>query len=190
MPAARPSSVEQQVEHVELVEEADVPLDALLVQRLEDHVARPVGRVAGAPDRRLAVVARCGRRTAAGRSGPSGVRLNGKPSARARRSRRSPRAQRISRRRLVDEVVAALDRVERVPLGVVLLEVGERRADAALRRPGVGAGGVELEITAVLTLAGRFDRRPEAGAAGADDHGVVGVGVIVMSTPATSTDRT
>ena len=45
---------------------------------------------------------------------------------------------------LVDQVVAALDGVEGVPLPVVLLDVGERGGHAALRRAGVGAGGVEL----------------------------------------------
>ena len=45
---------------------------------------------------------------------------------------------------LVDQVVAALDRVEHVPLPVVLLEVAEGGTHAALRRAGVGAGRVEL----------------------------------------------
>ena len=40
-----------------LVEEADAVLDALLVERLEDHVAGAVGREAGPPDRALAEVA-------------------------------------------------------------------------------------------------------------------------------------
>ena len=37
-----------EVQHVELVEERHALLDALLVERLEDHVAGAVGRVAGA----------------------------------------------------------------------------------------------------------------------------------------------
>ena len=57
-PAARAVVVAQQVQAVELVEEAHVALHALLVQRLQDHVAGAVGRVARAHDRRLAVVAR------------------------------------------------------------------------------------------------------------------------------------
>ena len=43
-------------------------------------------------------------------------------------------------RGLVDQVVAALDRVEGVPLGVVLLDVGERRAHAALGRARCASG--------------------------------------------------
>ena len=45
---------------------------------------------------------------------------------------------------LVAEVVGALDRVERVLLGVVLGRVAERRVDAALGRAGVAARRVEL----------------------------------------------
>lgn len=49
--------VHDHVEHVELVEEVDAELHAVLEQRLQDHVAGAVGRVAGAADRGLAVVA-------------------------------------------------------------------------------------------------------------------------------------
>ena len=48
--------LEQQVEHVELVEELHALLDAVLVQRLEDHVAGAVRGVAGPADRGLTVV--------------------------------------------------------------------------------------------------------------------------------------
>ena len=47
----------QQVEHVELVEEVDVLLDALLVERLQDHVPGAVGGEARPAYRRLAVLA-------------------------------------------------------------------------------------------------------------------------------------
>ena len=71
---------------------------------------------------------------------------------------------------LVDQVVAALDRVEHVPLPVVLLEVAEGGADAALGGAGVGAGGIELgQDGGVDALAGQLERGPQAGAAGADD---------------------
>ncbi len=49
--------VEDEVERVVLVVELDAELHAVLEERLEDHVAGAVGRVAGAADRRLAVVA-------------------------------------------------------------------------------------------------------------------------------------
>src|SRR5690606_37076310 len=46
-----------EVEHVELVEEVDAVFDAVLVQRLQDHVTGAVGGVARAAHRALAVVA-------------------------------------------------------------------------------------------------------------------------------------
>ena len=46
-----------EVERVVLVVELDPELHAVLEQRLQDHVAGAVGRVAGPADRRLAVVA-------------------------------------------------------------------------------------------------------------------------------------
>ena len=79
------------------------------------------------------------------------------------------------RRRLVDEVVAALHRVEGVPLPRVLLDVGEGGAHAALGGAGVGAGGVELGQDRGAALAGDLDGGPQAGSTGADDHRVVAV---------------
>ena len=57
-PAARPelAALGQEVDDVVLVVELDPVLDALLVERLEDHVAGPVDGVARPPDRSLAVV--------------------------------------------------------------------------------------------------------------------------------------
>ena len=131
-----PSVGHQLVEHVELVEEADVPLHALLVQRLQDHVAGPVGRVARASHGSLAVVA--------GMSAePALVDL----ALRRAVERQPPVLELVDRRhrllghqeggRLVDEVVAALDRVERVPLGRVLLDVGQGGAHPSLGRSRV-----------------------------------------------------
>jgi hypothetical protein len=74
---------------------------------------------------------------------------------------------------LVDQVVAALDRVEGVPFPVVFFDVRQRGAHAALCRAGVGPRRVELgEDRGAGALAG-FDGRAHAGAAGADDHHVV-----------------
>ena len=51
------AAAEQQIDDVVLVVEPARRLDALLVQRLQDHVAGPVGGEAGAPHGGLAVVA-------------------------------------------------------------------------------------------------------------------------------------
>ena len=133
------AALEEQVNDLVLVEELDAVLDALLVERLQDHVAGPVGREAGAADGRLAEVAGVA-------AEPALVDL-----AVGRAVERQAHVLELDHRLdglvgqhlgrvLVDEVVAALDGVEHVPLPAVLLEVAERRADAALGGAGVGAG--------------------------------------------------
>jgi hypothetical protein len=174
-PCGRSGVVPQQIQAVELVEEANVPLDALLVQRLQDHVPGAVRRVARALDRRLAVVA--------------GV--SAEPSlidAPVRRSveGKAPALQLVDRidgflghqegRRLIDEVVAALDRVERVPLGRVLLDVAQRRAHTPLCRSGVGPGRVQLGDDGRPASLRELDRRAQPGTAGADHQRVVRMG--------------
>src|SRR5207245_9924199 len=64
-----------------------------------------------------------------------------------------------------------------VPLPRVLFDVGQGGAHAALSGAGVRAGRVELGEHRRLAPSSRLDRRPQAGAAGANDDGVVGVAV-------------
>ena len=74
---------------------------------------------------------------------------------------------------LVDQVVAALDGVEGVPLPVVFLDIGQRGAHAALRRAGVGPGRVELGQHGGAGPRAGLDGGAHTGAAGADDHHVI-----------------
>ncbi len=163
-----------EVEHVELVEELDVLLDAVLVERLQDHVAGAVGREARAAHGRLAVVARVATEAPL------------VDAALGRAVERQPHLLQVEDRVdglaahhlggvLVDQVVTALDGVEGVPLPVVLLDVREGGAHAALRRAGVRPRRVELgEHRRASTLA-RLQGRAHAGAAGPDDDDVVRV---------------
>jgi hypothetical protein len=173
-PAAGAVVHEGDVEDLELVEEVDVPRHALLEQRLQDHVARAVGGVAGPHDRRLAVVAGVPAEAAL-----VDLALWRPVERQAEVLELDDRVDRLAahdlRGRLVDEVVAALDRVEEVPLPAVLLHVGQRGAHAALRRPRVGPGRVQLRDHCGAALPGRLDGCPEARTTGADDHGVVAV---------------
>ena len=173
-PARARPSFEQQVEDVELVVELDAVLDALLEQRLQDHVTGAVGGEAGPAHRGLAVVAGV----------PAEAPLVDAALRRAveRQAHLLEVQDRVDRLPahhlgsvLVDEVVAALDGVEGVPLPVVLLDVGEGGAHAALRRAGVGARRVELgEDSGARALAG-LEGGAHPGATGADDDGVVAV---------------
>ncbi len=164
--------ITDQVEHVELVEEPDVALDALLVERLQDHVAGAIGGIARAHHRRLAVVARVAAEAPLV-DPPVGHAVERQSPALQLDDHVDGLAAHQLGRRLVHQVVAALHRVEGVPLGEVLLDVPERGTHAALRGPRVRAGGIQLGDDGRPDLRGGFDRRAHPGAAGAHDHGVV-----------------
>ena len=160
------------VERVELVEELDVVLDAVLVEGLQDHVAGAVGGVAGAAHRRLAVVAGVPAEPALVDAALGGA------------VERHPHLLEVQHRVdgflahdldgvLVGEVVAALDGVEGVPLPVVLFDVRQCRAHAALRRAGVAARRVELGQHRGADAGSGLDGGPHARAACADDDDVV-----------------
>ncbi len=142
------------------------PLLQLLVEHLDQHVPRDVGRVHGA-----------------GRAGGTERALVEATVILAREDAAPVLelvdvAGRLGRedldRVLVAEVVGALDRVERVRLGAVLRAVPERGVDAALGRAGMAAGRVQLRDHAHLrTGVVRLDGSAHAGATGADDQDVV-----------------
>ena len=163
---------QRDVERVELVEELDVVLDAVLVQRLQDHVAGAVGGVTGPAHRRLAVVAGVPAEPALVDAALGGA------------VERHPHLLEVEHRVdgflahdldgvLVGEVVAALDGVEGVPLPVVLFDVGQRRAHPALRRAGVAARRVQLGQHRGAGPRTGLDGGAHARAAGADDDDVV-----------------
>ena len=141
-------------------------LHQLLVEHVDEDVARDVGRVHGArragraerPLRELALVV---------------PREDAAPVLEL-----VDVAGRLARedldRVLVSEVVGALHGVERVLLRAVLGGVAERRVDPALGRAGVASRRVELRDDAdVRARVEGLDRGTHARAAGPDDHDVV-----------------
>ena len=121
---------------MKFVVEVDVVLDALLVERLQDHVPGAVGGVTGPAHGRLAELARMPtegplrdlsiRRAAEGQA-PVLELVDGLHRLAAQDLHGV----------LVGEIVAALHRVKHVPFPVVLFHVAERGADASLGRAGV-----------------------------------------------------
>ena len=174
----------EQVQDVEFVEELDVVLDALLIERLQDHVAGAVGGVGGPAHRALAVVARVA-------AEPSLV-----DAAVGRPVERQPPPLQVDHgvdrflahdldRVLIREVIRAFHGVEGVPFPRVLFDVGERRAHAALRGAGVGARRVKLRDDGGPDVPTRLQGCSHPCAAGADDHGVVGVDRRHLTSPPT-----
>jgi hypothetical protein len=167
---------EGDVEHLELVEEGHAPGHALLVERLQDHVSGAVGGVAGPLHRRLAVVASVAAEPAL--VDPAfGRPVEREPEVLELDDRVDCLPAHDLGRGLVDQVVAALDSVEGVPLPGVLFHVGQRRAHAALGRARVGPRRIELRDHRRPALAGGLDGRPQPRPAGAHDDGVEAVPV-------------
>ncbi len=150
-------------------------LQRLAVERVEHGVAGAVGRGAGALDRGLAIVLGHAAEGAlvdlaflgAGEGhAPVFELVDGGGRG----------ADHVFDRVLVAEPVGALHRVVHVPAPVVLAHVAERGGDAALRRDRVRAGGEDLGDAGGLQARLRAaERRAKAGAAGADDHDVIGM---------------
>jgi hypothetical protein len=167
---------EGHVEHDELREEVDVAGHALLVQGLQDHVARAVGRVTGPPHRGFPVVAGVATEAALV-DAAVGRAVEGQAQVLELDDGVDRLAAHDFGRRLVDQVVAALHRVEGVPLPGVVLHVGQRRAHAPLGGAGVGTGGVQLGQDGRPAAPGRLDGRSQPGPARAHDDGVEAVPV-------------
>jgi hypothetical protein len=165
---------DEEIEHVELVEEIDLVLDPLLVERLQDHVPGAVGGVTGALDRAFAEVPGVPAKPALVHAAVRRA-IERQAHVLELEHRVDSFAGKHLRRVLVDEIVATLDGVEHVPLPVIFLDIPEGRADTALGRAGVRARWVELADDRDIGLAGHLDSRHQAGAAGADDDRVVAV---------------
>ena len=149
-----------------LLVDPDFALDELLVEDLDEDVARDVRGVGGA-------------RRAGGAEGPLRdpavlrAREDGAPVLELVDVPRRLVAEDLDRI-LVAEVVGPFDGVERMRLGIVLGGVPERGIDAALCRAGVAAGRVELgDDRNVCTRIVSLDRGAHACAAGADHEYVV-----------------
>jgi hypothetical protein len=137
------ATFDQYVHEMELVEEGNIVLYTLLVQCLEDHVPGAVGGVTRPAHGRLAeipgvtaepaLVDFSFRRPAEGQTPVLKVvhcpyRIFGQDSAGL----------------LIDQIVAALDSIECVPLELILLNITERSADPPLCRAGMTADRKQL----------------------------------------------
>ncbi len=134
---------QEQVQHLVLVEEGDVVLNALLVKGLQDHVPGPVGGVARSHHRLPGRVIR----VTAERP------LRDPPLGRPRE--RQPQVLEVVdgldgfvahelNGILVSQIIAALDRIVGMPLRVVFFQVAKRGPDPALSCAGMRAGGIQL----------------------------------------------
>ena len=167
--------VHDQVEREILDEELHLMLQRLLIQRVQDGVARAVGGGAGAVGRRLAVFLHVAAKRALIDAAILGA---GERNAEMLQlvDRRHRFAAHILDAVLVAEPVRPLDGVVHMPAPIVLAHVAERGPDAALRRHGVRAGREYLgDASGLQPRRPHPERRPQPGAARPDHHHVIGV---------------
>ena len=123
---------EDQIDHLVFVEELHVLLDALLIQRLQDHVAGAIGRLARSHHRPFAEVARVAAKA------PLLDLAVGRPIERQAHVLQFDHG--IARffgqhlgGILIDQIIAALHGVVHVPFPVVFFHVAQRCGHATLR---------------------------------------------------------
>ena len=171
---ARANAIDNDHVHdLKFVKETDFVFDALLVERLQDHVPGAVGGMAGAAHQFLAEFARVPAESAL-----ADALRRGAVKWQAHVLELNDGVHGVFgedfRGVLVSQIIAALDGVVGVVDWLVFIQVAQCRADAALRRAGVAARGVELaddrDIRAALA---GIERRHQARAARAYDDRVM-----------------
>ena len=163
---------QDEVEDVELVVELDTELGAVLEEGLQNHVPGAVGGVARATDGCFSVVTRMATKSTlvdlavrrAVERETHVLEIDDRVDCFAREDLGSI---------LVNEVVATLDGVERVPLPRVFFDVGQCRGHSALRRSRVRTRRVQLGDDRRLCVGGRFDGRAHSCATRAHNDNVV-----------------
>ncbi len=159
------AAFKDQIDNVILVVKLDPRLDALLVERLQDHVPSAICGVAAASNRAFTIVARMSTEATLIDLAVGGA-IEWQAHALKFNYGRNCLTREHLGRILVGEVVATLDGVEHVPLPVVLFNVSERGANATLRSTGMRAGRIELrQYCSGNPFARQLERRPESGAA-------------------------
>ena len=162
--------IAHQIERKIFVEELRAMLDVLLVQRMQHGVAGAVGGSAGAGGLFAAEILRL----------PAERALIDLAVVQARKRQAHVfefvhRAGRFAAheldRVLVAQPVATLDRVVHVPFPAVVVDIGERGGNAALRRYGMRTRGKYFRYHRDRVVRARqLQRRAQAGAAAADNH--------------------
>ena len=153
---ARTASLfDEDIQEEELLVEMDLVFQALLEQGLEDHLARAIGRIAGAAHRGLAEVPRMAAEGTLG-DPPVGKTAEGQAPVFEFIDHLDRFAAEHFHGVLISEVIRSFHGVEHVPLPMVFARVAQGRADASLGRTRMGPGRVEIGENSHLRGAERF----------------------------------
>ena len=161
--------VADQVERHPFDEELGACPHVALVERVQQRVPGTVGGRARALDRLLTEIGRvAAERALVDRA--VGIAVERHPEVLEFVDHLRCHPAHVLDRVLVAEIVRPLDRVEHVPVPVVLAHVAQRGADPALRGHGVRPGREHLrEHRNLVAGLGQLQRTTHAGTAGADD---------------------
>jgi len=168
--AAAFSAVHDNVHHLELVKKGDLVLDALLIERLKDHVPGPVRGVAGPAHGRLAEIPGVSAEPSL-IDAPVGCTVEGQSPVFEIVHGLHGLLRKDDRRVLVHEIVPALDRVEGMPFGFVLFHIAQRGADSSLGRTRVAPDGVNFRKNGGFRFFTGLESGIQPRSAGPDDHG-------------------
>ncbi len=168
--AADAPLVDQQIEHQVFVEETHLILDRILIHSLEEHMPGAVSSFARAANGRLAIVAGMAAETPLVNA-PIGRAVEGQAAMLQFVNGIDGITGKDLRRRLVHQIVAALDGIIHMPFPVIFLQVAQGRSHTALSRAGVRARGVDLTQHRYAGL-GQLHCGHQASAARANDYHV------------------
>ena len=170
--SSRTVFVHHQIEHIELVVKLDTQLDAVLVERLQNHVSGTVGCVARASNRGFSVVTGVS-------TEPALVDL-AVWSAVERKTHVFQINYRLNRLFgedfscvLIYQVVATLNGVEGVPLPVVFLHVCKRSRHSTLRGSSVRSGWEQFRNHCHPGMRSSLDCGTHSRSTGTNNHDVV-----------------
>ena len=141
--AASLSLVDQQVKHEKFVEEAHLVFDGTLIHRLQNHVAGAVGGIAGTAHGGFTEIARMSTKATLVNAPVLGA-IEREAAMFQFVDGVDGLAGQNFRRRLIDEIVAALDGIVHVPFPMVFFLIAQGGRHATLCRARVRARRIDL----------------------------------------------
>ena len=161
--------LDQHIQHLELVKKIDVVLDALLVKCLQDHMPGAIGGITGPRHRFAGDIIGV----------PAKRPLGDAPICGAREGQ-AHMFQFINRLHcllahkldgiLVAEVIAAFDRIESMPFGMILFDISQGRPYPALGGAGMRTAWIQLAEHSRAGCAGGIQSRHQTSAPTSHDN--------------------
>ena len=161
-----------EVEYLEFIKEVDIVLDALLVERLQNHVAGAVGGVACTAHRGFTIVARVAAKGALGNL-PFGCAVEGQAHVLQLDDHINRLAAHNFNGVLVAQIVRPLDGVVGVPFPMVFFMVAQCGADTTLGSACVRTSRIQFAQHGGVGGFGGVQSRHQTGTAGTNHEHII-----------------